>query len=612
MNLLKRPHITEVTIKDRFWTPYLENIREIMLPYVFSKFRTTGYIKNFESVKNRDGEKHIGPPFTDGLLFESMRGACDFLASNYDKKLDEKLDELIALISKSTDSDGFICTKTMQNYPDQRWGENGGDIIIAHDLYDHGALIEAAISHYIATKKTTFLKTAVNSANLICRYMGYAPKKKIVPGHSLPEEAFVKLYRLFRDTRELDDFAKENKVNFNDYLEIADFWYKERGIVQSKKFTLQYNQNHKPFAQQDSAVGHAVRAMLFYTGAAAVAYETDNEKYKEVLKTLWHNVVDKKMHISGGLGTRHDIEGFDTDYNLPNNAYLETCAGVGFAFWNGEMALLDQKSRYFDCFELALYNNILASIGNDFTHYFYQNPLVNATKLHRWDWHECPCCPPMLLKLFSTLGTYIYSYANDCVYVNMFIGSTYETDSISISQQDKVFNVNSKGQEISLYIRIPSYSENFAILIDGKATEFTTDNGYAIIKGVFNNNTEIKICFDEPVRRIFANPMVESDLGKVAVMKGAYVLCAEGVDNDSVVDFTINAEPNLTWHGDKAEGLTKDGKKFTLIPYHKWCNRSGEDEETKMAVWFNQDNMLPANVLSDAINGKLYGIYENL
>ena len=57
------------------------------------------------------------------------------------------------------------------------------------------------------------------------------------------------------------------------------------------------------------------------------------EDYKKALDAIWNDVISKKIHISGGIGARHDIEGFDLEYQLPNNAYLETCAGISLAFW---------------------------------------------------------------------------------------------------------------------------------------------------------------------------------------------------------------------------------------------------------------------------------------
>jgi len=51
-------------------------------------------------------------------------------------------------------------------------------------------------------------------------------------------------------------------------------------------------------------------------------------------------VVDTKMHIIGGLGATHGIEGFGPAYDLPNrDTYNETCAAVA----NDLIALLKQK-----------------------------------------------------------------------------------------------------------------------------------------------------------------------------------------------------------------------------------------------------------------------------
>ena len=607
--LWTRPENGKTIIQDGFWTPYLHNIRNVMLPYTFRKFEEVGYMQNFSSVANNDGEKHIGPPFSDGLVMESMRGAFDFLGTEYDPELDEMLDRLVDLVCSAAQEDGFLCTMTVQNYPEKRWGVNG-HIIHQHDLYDHGCLIEAAISQYLATGKKKMLTAAVKAANLICGYMGPG-KKNIVPGHSLPEEAFVKLYRLFRDHRELDEFAAENDVELEQYLKLAEFWYDMRGNHEDRPpnagFTVKYNQDHLPFAQQTTSEGHAVRATLCYTGAAAVAYELDRQDYIQALNAIWENVAQKKLHISGGIGTRHDIEGFDEDYNLPNNAYLETCAAIGNMFWNGEMSLLQAESKYYDYFEQSLYNNVLAAIGEDFIHYTYQNPLVSDGSFRRWEWHGCPCCPPMLLKIFSALNTYIYTYRPGELNVNLFIDSNLETDAFRISQNGKRIYVDSKGKAMKVRIRIPNYAKNFNLTVNGKLVDVTVENGYAVISAVWSQDDEIGVAFEEPVRRIFANPAVEADRGMVAFMRGQFLLCAEGIDNDGDVEFTVAEDPQLTVDGDVVTGKTADGKTFRLIPYFRWCNRNNELTDSKMAVWFKQAAMPDATVLNAKLQGALYG-----
>jgi len=606
LNRSFRPQVNEVKITGGFWKDYLAKIRKNMLPNVMDKLEESGYLENFrfaaEGVK-----EHKGPPFSDGLLLESMRGISDFLAAHPDKDIEARLDGFIETIAAAQDADGFLCTGTQCRTPHQRWGENGGDIIITHDLYDHGCLVEAGIHHYLATGKRTLLNVAVKAADMICAYIGDAPKHNLIPGHSLPEEAFVKLYRLMRDHEELSDIAG----NKDEYLRIADFWYRNRGDFSNgrtgspdPRFQPPYNQDHVTFAQQKEAVGHAVRAMLCYTGAAAVAYETDNADYIEALNALWENVTKKKLHISGGIGTRHDIEGFDVDYNLPNDAYLETCAGVGFAFWSGEMATLRRDGKYFDYFEQALYNNVLASVAEDGYRYFYQNPLISDGSVQRWEWHGCPCCPPMLLKLFSSLGTYIYSLDDNGISVNMYIDSEYTGEKFTVSCNERKIKLDSHGIETELRFRVPRYADNFDIMLNGEKAEFEVINGYTLLKGVFSTDDDIVVSFDTPVRRMFANPAVEADRGLAAIMRGPYVYCAEGADNADVdielaaeTEFGVDEEGSIT-------GIDSEGNDFKLIPYYRWNNRGAHP----MRVWFRQQGMPDAVTLDARLKGELYGI----
>ena len=601
---LRRPSVPEVNVKDRFWTPYLEKIRSATLPYVLDKFEEIGYVDNFRIVAGLKEGEFKGPPFSDGLLLETIRGASDLIAAKYDAALDARLDALIEIIAAASDADpdGFVCTKTLLLYPDKRWGENGGDIIVAHDLYDHGALVEAGVHHYLATGKTTLLRPAVRAANYICRVI---PPLGIVPGHSLPEEAFVKLHCLFRDHAELADFAAEHHVDADAYLKMAEFWYDERGKKPGSplpRFQMSYNQNHAPFADQREALGQSVRATLCSTGASAVAREAGRSDYLEALTALWENITKRKMHISGGVGTRHDIEGFDIDYNLPNDAYLETCAGIGLAFFGAEFGLISPKAERFDVFERALCNNILAAIGEDGKHYFYQNPLISDGSIRRWDWHGCPCCPPMLLKLYGALGTFIYAYNSNDLYVNLYIGSECKTDRFAILQEDGKITVDTKGAPMRLHLRIPEYAENFALTLDGKPAEYAVENGYAVLTVTTGT---VGMRFDAPPRRICADYAAEADRGLVAVMRGPWLLCAEAIDNGGEVDLTIAEDAALEAADDGAVGKRADGGTFTLIPYYRWCRR---ENSGRMQVWFKQENMKN----TENLKGALYYDYEKM
>ncbi|MBQ4110969.1 MAG: glycoside hydrolase family 127 protein [Clostridia bacterium] len=616
-NFFQFPEISDVILKDGFWTPYVDGIRDIMMPYCFEKFDETGYIKNFISVANKDGEKHIGPPFSDGLFLESVTGACNFLNIHYDEKLDKMLDKFIDIIISAQQDDGYLCTIVTQDYPERKWGEGEkGDIVFQHDLYNQGTLIEAAVAHYKATKKTKLLKAAVKCANNICSCIGEKPKANIIPGHSLPEMAFISLHKLFRDNRELDNFAAENNVNIDEYLEIARFWYDSRGSHEKGQLSKlewvdsEYNQDSAPLGKMRTAMGHAVRAGLCYQGAAAARRELERDDYEEALLAIWEDVIKKKIHISGGIGSRHDMEGFDGEYQLPNDAYLETCAGIALAFWSAEMNLISKKSEYFDYFELSLYNNILGSVGNDYKRYYYDNALVNDGTKNRWDWHKCPCCPPMLLKCYSSLATYVYSYNADEICVNMYLGSEFENESFAIEQNNKNFRINIKKGQKKASFRIPAYAEAYTLLLNGKKAEYSVENGYATIpldEGIY----ELSISYTFKLAEIFANPKVEADIGRTCVMYGPYLMCAEGADNGGNVDFTLKENLTLGFENDCVKVQTAKGAEAILIPYYKRNNRVSDNQnDSKMAVWFKKEN-LDESIQSEKIkNDNLYGYYK--
>ncbi len=613
-NFYTRPNVAQTTLEDSFWTPYTQGIRDVMIPYCFDKFEEIGYIQNFINTAEQNGKAHMGPPFSDGLVLEMITGASDFLNACYNEKIHKRLDKIIDIILSAQQSDGYLCTIVSQDYPHRKWGEgDGGDIVIQHDLYNQGALIEAAVAYYRATGSKKMLKAAVRCANNICSYIGEPPKHNVIPGHSLPEMAFLNLYNLFKQDESLCDFATENHVDVNEYLETVRFWYDNRGnhtarqLCSDERFPPAYNQDTVAFGKMRTAMGHAVRAGLCYQGAAAARRELDRDDYEEALDAIWEDVIKKKLYISGGIGARHDIEGFDSEYKLPNDGYLETCAGIAFAFWAGEMNLISKKSEYFDYFELSLYNNILGAVGKDFKHYYYDNSLVNDGTKNRWDWHCCPCCPPMLAKCYSSLVTYVYSYNDSELCVNMYVGSTLKSQHFDVKQKDKMFEIDVKDSDKKISFRIPAYAKNFAVLQNGKSVELNVENGYATFsckKGINN----FQILFDYKLVEICANPEVEDDKNKICVMYGPFLMCAEGVDNGGNVDFTVAEDAKLMRDGNNVNLKTADGNSALLVPYYLRNNRVSDNQnDSKMAVWLGKSGMTyPQNPTSH----NLYDYYK--
>jgi DUF1680 family protein len=315
------------------------------------------------------------------------------------------------------------------------------------------------------------------------------------------------------------------------------------------------------------------------------------------------------MHISGGIGARHDIEGFDAEYQMPNNAYLETCAGTALAFFAAQMNLLSRKSEYFDIFELSLYNNVLGALGGDFIRFYYDNPLENDGTKNRWEWHYCPCCPPMLLKCFTWLKTYVYSTSEREISVNMYLGAKLCGSDFVIDQQNKVIKLSNKTDK-TLLLRIPAYAKNFAVSVNGKPVVTDAQDGYAKLS-LAAGEWEIAVSFEQKLAEICLSQKAEDNRGCVCVMLGTKLYCAEGADNGGNVDVTLAENPEFVIDGDKIYANTADGGKVTLIPYHMRNNRVSDNvSDSKMKVWFKKENVKPIDEIAKITGDNLYGYYK--
>lgn len=70
---------------------------------------------------------------------------------------------------------------------------------------------------------------------------------------------------------------------------------------------------------------------------ADVAKETENDKLLSACEKIWKDIEERKMYITGGIGSTVDGEAFSFEYDLPNDlAYNETCASIGLIFLQRE------------------------------------------------------------------------------------------------------------------------------------------------------------------------------------------------------------------------------------------------------------------------------------
>jgi DUF1680 family protein len=241
--IIKYPILEDVKIEDAFWGPKLTEWRTITANDILDKFEAKhvknpqdrqqqNVFANFDEVaqgKSGTGH-HAGAPWFDGLIYETIRGISDYLASHPDPRMESRIDGYIDRIcaAQKADPDGYLNTYTELVEPTHRWGANGGLLRWQHDVYNAGMLTEAGVHYYKATGKTKLLEAATRYANYMSKLMGPAPKMNIVPAHSGPEEAMMKLYWLYKNNPGLKE-KMTVPVNEQAYYNLATFWIENRG-----------------------------------------------------------------------------------------------------------------------------------------------------------------------------------------------------------------------------------------------------------------------------------------------------------------------------------------------------------------------------------------------
>lgn len=623
-----------------------ELVRKEVIPYQWKALNNevpdadpSNAIENFRIAAGLTEGKFVGMVFQDSDVAKWLEAVAYQLATNPDPDLEKMADSVIEIIEKAQQPNGYLNTYFTIAEPEKKWT----NLTDCHELYCAGHMMEAAVAYYQATGKRRLLDIMISFADLIDEKFGSESDKiKGYPGHQEIELALMKLYDVTGEVR---------------YKELAKYFIDERGQEpyffhqeweergrkshwsnNSEPPYLSYFQAHKPVREQEAAVGHAVRALYMYSGMADVARETGDKTLLDACQRLWDNTTKMQMYITGGVGSSGHLESFTFDYDLPNDtAYTETCAAIALVFFAHRMFHIEQKAEYIDVMERALYNGVLSGISEDGKKFFYVNPLEvrpevcekrndhQHVKPSRQKWFGCACCPPNIARLLAAIGEYIYSYNDNDIFVNLYTDSTTDIklkdSNITIKQQtnypwDENINLylsTEQDIEFTLALRIPGWCSKAEVKINNSKLEINdlVEKGYLYLKRNWSNGDIVELVLDMPVKKVYANPQLREDIGRVAIQRGPIVYCLEEIDNGSnlpAIFLPIDAGLTAEYKEDLLDGvvvvtgkalkideskwstgLYSDKKpeyeevNITAVPYYAWNNR----ESGEMIVWLN-------------------------
>jgi DUF1680 family protein len=611
-------------IDSPLWSARAKSLIVNWIPHCIDQINRTdievgpGGIDNFvEAGKKLRGEPHglhKGYVFSNAWVHQTVesmsialmidpQGDPEIIQAH--EKMRATLDDWIPKILAAQEPDGYLQTA----FTLSREGRNGEVIDTSsykhwdpahrgdHEGYVAGYFLESAINHYLMTDKkdARLYNAAKKLADCWCNNIGPAPKKAWYDGHQEMEQALVRFGRFVND---MEGGGKGQK-----YVELAKFLLDSRYTAGTgPRDRQEYDQSHLPVIQQYEAVGHAVRAVYTYSGMADVAVETHDPDYQSAVKSLWHNLVNKKYYVTGGVGSGETAEGFGPNYSLRNRAYCESCSSCGEIFFQWKMNLAYHDAQYVDLYEETMYNALLGSTDLEGKHFYYDNPLDAGVA--RYAWHVCPCCVGNIPRTLLMMPTWVYAKSDRDLYVNLFVGSTMTvpdvggTDVEIIQKTDYpwsgkvLLTINPKmpskfgvrirvpnRQVSSLYKSTPDANGIVSVAVNGSRMKPAVDKGYAVITRSWKAGDRIELELAMKPQRVRGIEQIEATRNKVALRYGPLIYNIEQTDQD--ISKPLGADSPLTaeWKEDLLGGVVvikgkfKDGSPLVAIPNFVRMNR---------------------------------------
>jgi DUF1680 family protein len=623
---LNAVYVSHYQIDSPFWKDRLKFQIVNWIPHCIAELdnpdlKEGGISNMIEAAKKLRGEPakpHVGAPWANAYTLNTTEAMCVALTLDpqgdaelikAQQDIRAKLEQWIPIILAAQEPDGYFQTRftlgtpleRSNHYQPKHWDpRTRGE----HEGYVAGYFIEMGIAHYIATegKDRRLFDAAIKLADCWYDHIGPAPKQKWFDGHEEVEQALMRLGRFVND---IDGPGKGEK-----YIELAKF------LLDCRGGGSEYDQSAVPVTQQYRAVGHAVRAAYTYSAMADVAMETGDPAYWSAILSIWDNLVNRKLYVTGGIGSGETSEGFGGDYSLPNaSAYVESCSSCGLLFMQWKMGLATRDSRYADLYETTIYNALLGDVDLPAQNFTYTNSL--DTGAPRYKWHNCPCCVGNIPRALLMLPTWMYSKSDDGLYVNLFAGSTVNVGKVGDASNVEMVQttdyplsgkvaivVNPASQapftvfvrwpkrEVStLYTALPESDGITSITVNGQTVEATPDaGGYVAINRQWKAGDRIEFTMPMQVQRITASDKVAATRGRVALRRGPLIYNLETADGQDV-EKPVSTQSSLTadWSPDLLGGVTTihgtfaDGTPLVAIPNYARLNRGG-----RSLVWMRE------------------------
>jgi uncharacterized protein len=549
--------IGELTLDDGFWGRLQATNARATFQHCLDWMERLGWLGNFDrAAAGTTGPDRPGWPFSDSEVYKLLEALAWEQGRTGDPAVEAMLAKVVDRVAAAQDDDGYL--NTCFGHP----GRPGRytDLSSGHELYCTGHLLQAAVARVRTVgPDDRLVDVARRAADHVCREFGVGANPGIC-GHPEIELGLAELGRALDEPR---------------YTEQARLFVERRGhgtLAPIALLSPAYFQDDVPVREAGVWRGHAVRALYLAAGAVDVAVDTGDDELRTAVERQWARTVERRTYLTGGMGSRHQDEGFGDDWELPpDRAYCETCAGVASVMVSWRLLLATGDVRYADLIERTLFNVVATSPRSDGRAFFYANPLqqrepgadvlpdaVNprAEGGVRAPWFDVSCCPTNVARTLASWQAYaafveepvgepavvtLAQYAAGDLRVAvgpeelvLRVDTTYPHDGAV-----RVEVVEAPTHPVRLRLRVPHWADrrvsdgavsDGAVLAAPDGAVRPATSGWADVPGNLARGDVVTLALPVGPRFTWPDPRVDAARGTVAVERGPLVLALESAD----------------------------------------------------------------------------------
>ncbi len=321
---------------------------------------------------------------------------------------------------------------------------------------------------------------------------------------------------------------------------------------------------------------HANTQIPKVTGMAAIyaAAPEAHKEYRTAAENFWRFVTQDRSYAIGGNSDKEHFE--KKGKETLSKKTCESCNTYNMMRLCEYLFSFKQKSEYFDWYENALLNHILAQQDESGAKMYFVSLLQGHHRTYEKKYKSWWCCTGTGMENPEKYENNIFFFDGSTLYINLYIPSRLETDGISLEidtdypYSDKINIAVKRNTEIdSLKLRIPEFSHKAAAIRHGAKEFREIEKGYFTVSNIKGGDT-VELTLPMEITEYKSR---EKDV--CALKYGPVTLCAplgkitdkvsEYISNELLIDDITVEYPSLLLNGKSAETCVEISDREKLI-----------------------------------------------